>query len=401
MDPSSREDRGSTDRSPDAEFSLVTGDPLNRAQHLLGLIPARGLGVGRRIMIAVALTWLPLVLWAVWNHLFLPGVAEEPMLRHFGIHARFLVALPLLLVGEALAEMTLRRVLPQFVSSGLVDERLAPAFKQILVDAARLRDSRVALVVILAVVVTTSIAGWDGAGHNHELVWASPVAGGGFATLWFSCVSRPIFLLALFAWVWRLAVLTRLFHRIAGLELRLAPTHPDRAGGLGFVERLPMAFAPFLLAVAVVIAARWAHDALYHDVSVDALRLPAALLIGTAVLVGLAPLLVFVGKLAVLKRRSLIAVEALLAEHARLFEGRWLRRDAAGNEELLAAPEIGPVADTIGLYEAVRRIRLVPVSRASIVPLALAAALPVVAVFATQMPVKAALLKVLAPLIGL
>ena len=306
MERSSTDDLDAASAASGAAFSLVTGDRLYRAQRSLGLIPARGLGTGRRIAIAVALTWLPLMLWALWNHLLLPGVAEEPLLRHFGIHARFLVALPLFLASEGLVERALRRVLPQFVSSGVVDESLLPAFRRILAGAARLRDSRLALLVIIALVAANAVAGWEQAEHNHELVWTQPLVGRGFAAAWFSCVSRPIFLLVLLAWLWRLVVVTRLFQQIAGLDLRLAPTHPDRAGG--------------------------------------------------------------------------IAV------------------DDAG---LLGAPEIGPVADTVALYETVRRMRVLPVSRSSIVPLALAAALPLVPVFATQMPLKDAVLKLLGPLAGL
>jgi len=390
-----------TPGAADVEFSLVTGDPLHHAQRVLGLIPARGRGTGRRILIGVALTWVPLILWAVWNRLLLPGVAEEPLLRHFGVHARFLVALPLFLASEGLVDLTLRRVLPQFVTSGLVDESLHPAFRRILVDAARLRDSRAALAVIIAMVVASSLWGWSGADHNHELVWAAPVVGRGFVAVWFNGVSRPIFLLVLLAWLWRLVVVTRLFQRIAGLDLRLAPTHPDRAGGLGFVETLPAAFAPFFFGVAVVIAARWGHDALYHGMAVRALRFPAALLVAASVLIGVAPLVVFTGKLMAFKRQSRVAVGALLAEYGRLFDKRWLRREPVDDAEMLGAPEIGPVADTVALFEAVAQMRVVPVSRATVVPLALAAALPIVAVFATQMPLKDALLKVLAPLIGL
>ena len=390
-----------TPEAADVEFSLVTGDPLHHAQRLIGLIPARGLGTGRRIVIGVVLTWLPLMFWALWNHLLLPGVAEEPLMRHFGIHARFLVALPLFLASEGLVDLNLRRVLPQFVTSGLVDEPLYPAFRRILVDAARLRDSRAALAVIIAVIVASSLSGWSGADHNHELVWAAPVVGRGFVAVWFNFVSRPIFLLVLLAWLWRLVVVTRLFQRIAGLDLRLAPTHPDRAGGLGFVEKLPAAFAPFFFGVAIVIAGRWGHDALYHDMALSALRFPAGLLVAASVLIGIAPLVVFTGKLMAFKRRSRVAVGALLAEYGRLFDKRWLRREPVDDAEMLGAPEIGPVADTVALFEAVGRIRVVPVSRATVVPLALAAALPLVAVFATQMPLKDALLKVLAPLIGL
>jgi hypothetical protein len=385
----------------DVEFSLVTGDPLHRAQRLIGLIPARGLGTGRRILIGVGLTWLPLILWAVWNRLLLPGVAEEPLWQHFGVHARFLVALPLFLASEGLVDLNLRRVLPQFVTSGLVDEPLSPAFRRILVDAARLRDSRTALAAIIAVVVASSLSGWSNADHNHELVWAAPVVGRGFVNVWFNAVSRPIFLLVVLAWLWRLVVVTRLFQRIAGLDLRLAPTHPDRAGGLGFVEKLPVAFAPFFFGVAIVIAGRWGHDALYHGMELSALRFPAVLLVAASVLIGVAPLVVFAGKLLAFKRQSRVAVGALLAEYGRLFDRRWMRRERVDDSEMLGAPEIGPVADTVALFEVVGRMRVVPVSRAAVVPLALAAALPIVAVVATQLPLKDAVLKVLAPLIGL
>lgn len=389
------------DDAPDVDFSLVTGDPLHRAQRILGLIPARGLGVGRRILIAVVLTWLPLMLWALWNHLLLPGVAEEPLLRHFGIHARFLVALPLFLASEAWVELTLRRVLPQFVSSGLIDASLQPAFKRILGEAARLRDSRIALTAIVGLVVVVSITGWGRAEHNHELAWAAPVVGRGLIAAWFTCVSRPIFLLVLLAWLWRLVVLTLLFQRVAGLDLRLAPTHPDRVGGLGFVEKVPVAFAPFFFGIVTVVAGRWGHDALYHDMPVSTVQFSAVLLVAAAVLMGLAPLVVFAGTLAALKRRSLKAVGTLLGDYGRLFERRWMRRETVDDAGMLGAPEIGPVADTVALYEAVRGMRIVPVSRASLVPLALAAAIPLVLVFATQMPFKDAVLKVLAPLIGL
>jgi hypothetical protein len=44
-------------------------------------------------------------------------------------------------------------------------------------------------------------------------------------------------------WLWRLTLLVILLKRIAGLDLALVPTHADRAGGLGFLEKLPTAFS--------------------------------------------------------------------------------------------------------------------------------------------------------------
>jgi hypothetical protein len=196
-------------------------------------------------------------------------------------------------------------------------------------------------------------------------------------------------------------VVTWLFRRIARLDLHLAPTHPDRAGGLGFVEALPAAFAPFFFGIAIAVAARWGHDAMYHNLSIKDLQLPAAILVAGSVLIGALPITAFIGKLAAMKRRSRIAADALLAQYGRYFERRWMLRESVDDAGMLGAPEIGPVADTIGLFDAVNRMRIAPIGRRGIVPLALAAALPLVPVAATQMPLKNAVFKVLAPLIGL
>ena len=121
----------------------------------------------------------------------------------------------------------------------------------------------------------------------------------------------------------------------------------------------------------------------------------------TTVLIGLAPLMVFAGKLSAFKRQSRAAIGVLLSKYGHLFERRWLREQTVNDGGMLGAPEIGPVADTVALFEAVSRMRVMPIGRSAIVPLALATALPMVPVLATQIPLKEALAKVLAPLIGL
>ena len=50
---------------PDVDFSLVDGDLTVRLQRAIGLIPPRGLGVGRRALLSVLITWVPLVI-AAW-----------------------------------------------------------------------------------------------------------------------------------------------------------------------------------------------------------------------------------------------------------------------------------------------------------------------------------------------
>jgi hypothetical protein len=347
----------------------------------------------------VAITWLPLVVYALVQRRLLPGAVSEPLFEHFGIHARFLIALPLLLVAEATLDVALRRILPQFVAHGLVDDALLPSFRAVLADSARLRRSRAVLGGLVAVVLVATTIAWLRSADLHELSWESSRTS--FGVLWFSFVSRPLFLLVLLAWAWRLVLLFRTFARIARLDLRLAPTHPDRAGGLGFVEGLSVGLAPISFALAVPVAGRWAHDAVYHGHDVRTMTAPAIAFVFVQLAIALAPLLAFAPRLQALRRESLLSYGALLAEYGRRVERRWIRREIVDDDGLLSAPEIGPVADTVALYEAVANMRTAPVGRRSLLPIAVAAVVPLVPVFATQIPLKQIAAKLLAPLIGI
>ena len=74
----------------------------------------------------------------------------------------------------------------------------------------------------------------------------------------------------------------------------------------------------------------------------------------------LAPLLVFVPRLVALRRQSLLAYGALVGRLGRLVDHRWIRGEVVDDRGLLDAPELGPVADTLTLYEAVGRLRSAP-----------------------------------------
>lgn len=305
-------------------------------------------------------------------------------------------------MAESTTESALRRVLPQFVMRGFVDESLQPAFRAILARANALRRSRFVFLAMLALVALASFVGWTRGEEMHELVWEQTLDGSPhFGAIWLLFVSRPIFLLVLLAWVWRLGLLAWLFARIAALDLRLAPTHPDRTGGLGFLENLTVGLAPLFFALAVPIAGHWAHDAMYHGLDVGTLKFPAVGLVLVLAAIALAPLLAFFPRLRAVRRSSLAAYGTLLAEHGRLVERRWIRGETVEDHGLLSAPEIGPVADTVALYEIVAKMRSVPVGRKALMPVVAAAVLPLVPVFATQVPLKQIVAMLLKPLIGI
>jgi hypothetical protein len=387
------------ERIDDLGISLVRGDAVFRLGQRIGLIPPNGLGVGRRALLLAAVTWLPIAGWAALAGRALPGIVDEPLLRHFGIHVRCLVAIPLLVLAEAMAHAVTTRLVPHFVTSGLVKDGDHDAFRQVLRGVMRLRDSARPWIWIVGAVLAWTIlrpVSLD----PHEVVWASETGGSmfGFGGWWFLYVARPIYLALLLSWVWRLALLFLLLRRIGALDLSIVPTHPDRAGGLGFLEGIPAAFSLAILAGAAVLASRWAHDVVYHGVHVQSLRVPAIAFLVLNLVAFLSPLIAFAPKLVQVKRRALLEYGSLVGEHGRLVRRRWIQREAVTRDDLLSAPEIGPVADTLALYEAVAKLRPAPIGVRALLAVLLPAAIPFLAVFAIEIPIGELLMKILSTL---
>src|SRR5215510_9466914 len=387
--------------SQDTSFSLVQGGPSYRIQQTLGLIPRRGLGVPRRVLLFVLLTWAPIMVWAIVTRRLFPGVATEPLLQHFGVHVRCLVAIPLFIAAEAVVEAISQRIFPYFVTSGLVTETVESRFVAILRQAARLRDSWLAWGVLaaLAVLLAWRFTGADDALYTDAVSWAVSSETGrlqlGFGGWWFLFVVRPVFTFFLLHWLWRLCIVAVVSWRIAHLDLRLVPTHPDGAGGLGFLERAPFASSPIVLAISAVIASHWAHQILYHQADISALNLPLGIFVAALLVIFLGPFLLFSRPLRQLKRRSLLAYGTLVGEHGWLVQKRWILGEPVEDKGLLEAPELGPVADTITMYEAVKRIKPVPLGKQSLLAIIVPALLPMILVFAIKVPVKETLLKLL------
>src|SRR5271156_3222104 len=98
---------GTDSSSAPAEISLVRGGPFYRAQHAVGLIRPNEWNLGRRITFLIAVGWLPLFL--ITALLNFDGLVS--LIRDYRIHARLLVAVPVLLVGELLIESRFRAVI--------------------------------------------------------------------------------------------------------------------------------------------------------------------------------------------------------------------------------------------------------------------------------------------------
>ena len=159
----------STER--DLALSLVRDDVPFRLLRRVGLVPSSGLGVGRRAVFFALLAWLPIAIWAVAAGRALPGGTTEPLLEHFGVHVRCLLAIPLLIVAQGMAHRTTTLLLPWFLRSGVIAADRAPQLREVVRGAARLRNSVLPWIAIAGIAIAWSAVG--PVAHDADAVsWA-------------------------------------------------------------------------------------------------------------------------------------------------------------------------------------------------------------------------------------
>jgi len=284
-------------------------------------------------------------------------------------------------------------LLPRLVSSGIVPPAQLGRLRSVLSHIAKLRDSVLPWIAIVAVLASFFLLSIPN-DVPHELAWANTQPDGtglGFGAWWYLYVGRTIFLTLLLAWLWRLVLLFILFKRIAGLELSLVPTHPDRCAGLGFMAKIPVMFVPVVLGISSVFASGWAHQIVYHDVAIASLRIEIIVFVVILPLSCVAPFLSFLGLMLSTKKQGLLDYGDLIGRHGRLVRERWIDGKPVVDDPILDAPELGPIADTAAPYELISKIRPLPLTMGSLMPLVGAAVLPMVVLAALDLPLKTVL----------
>src|SRR5271169_6044722 len=87
-------------------LSLVRGGPFYHLQQAAGLIGPDRWNLGRRVVFALAIGWLPLV---ILTALFHPDLLMS-LLRDYRVYARVVIAIPVLLAGQTLLESRFRLI---------------------------------------------------------------------------------------------------------------------------------------------------------------------------------------------------------------------------------------------------------------------------------------------------
>jgi hypothetical protein len=185
-------------------------------------------------------------------------------------------------------------------------------------------------------------------------------------------------------WFWRLWLWAHVLWRLSRLRLHPRPTHPDRAGGLGFLGVSQASFGVLAFAFGVQVSCLIADAVYFGGADLMAFRGHIVAFVLLLVLVLLLPLLVFAPSLARARAEHLIFLSAR-GYHGSDYLDRRLR-DHRDRE--MPTDDISGLADFGPLYENARRMRAVPLEARHLSILVLAAATPFLPLVFLVIPAK-------------
>jgi hypothetical protein len=366
---------------------LTEGGPGDALLRRLRLAPL-GRHAARTAIALAAVTWVPLLVFSAIEGLAVGGAAI-PFLYDLAAHVRFLVAVPVLLLAEIPIGLRLRQVAAHFVEAGLVRGEEEGRFAAIIRDTLRMRDSRVAELIVLGAAYLMTYGMLTSVSFQGGSTWYLPHPDRGLTPVgyWYAFVALPVFQFLLYRWLYRMLVWARFLRRVSRLDLQLTPTHPDGAAGLGFVGKGCIPFGALLFATSAVVASAVASRVLFGGADLQRFQTVYGALLVLALAVFAGPVLVFAPTLIRVKQRGLVQYGTLASRYTQGFERKWVKGVDASGEPLLGTADIQSLADLGNSYELIRKMRILPLEARDFVAMVIPGVIPALPLAATVMPI--------------
>ncbi|MFI5457076.1 MAG: hypothetical protein ACHRXM_16645 [Isosphaerales bacterium] len=340
-----------------------------------------------KVVLLILVTWVPLVLISLWHGHAWGLLREVPLLLDPVTYSRYLFVIPLLELAQVFVEKSLGVQTRHFLDSGLVPAQDRLRFESARAEAISLRGSVVAEVLIAVLALTMSVlsrvvVNFGTSDSSWERLETTITPAGWWNTL----VSLPILFFFVLRWAWVFVLWAWFLSRVSRLDLELTPTHPDRAGGLGFLGWSLASFAIVLMAISAVLSGGFAGEILFRGASLNTLKYHVMVFVVLAVVILHAPLLAFTGRLARCRFQALLEFGTLISRHDRAFDEKWVKSETAKQENLLGSPDVASLAEIAQVFEHVDRMQLIPFDKKALVVLVVAALIPMIPLVGTAIP---------------
>jgi hypothetical protein len=386
------------------DFSLVVGGPLYRL-YLWTHLSETSMGLAhRRIGAFLLIAWAPLWLLTLLDGSTRTSVAVS-LARDVDAHMRFLIALPLLILGEPIVHERVRVTVRQFIACGLIDRRGHRRFVAAVSSGMTMANSAILEVVVLAVAVVVGHWVWTDQVKLHVVTWYKAPGTDGSAHLtlagrWYVLVSLPIFRFLLFRWYVRLVVVWyRFLWAVSRIPLRLNALHPDRNGGLGFLDTTVFAFIPMLVAQTALLSAVFAERIWNEGATLAQFQLEILAIVMFLMVLVLLPQTFFAPQIERAWRKGLYEYGVLSSRYVDGFRQKWLSGPTRSAHGLMGSSDIQSLADLGNAFQNVVSMSLVPISRNTLVRLALAITAPLMPLILTAVPFSAVITRAIGAIV--
>jgi hypothetical protein len=373
------------------DFSLMAMGPTYRLQQRLGLIKPGAPTVRGRVLVCILLTWIPLLILSAVQGLAIGNEVRIPFLADFEAYARFLLAIPLLILAEKIINRHTAEAAKHFIEAGLIPTHNKATYERVLQRTKDLCDSSIAEFLLIGIAALSVFA----ARHEFHFdfsTWRSLVSDSGhtftLAGWWYLIVSMGLYEFLFWRYLWRLFIWYWFLWRVSKLDLKLIPTHSDLSAGLGFIVEAHSEFALIALALSTGIAGALADEIVYAGISIASYKVAVAAYLIIVLLVSLGPLLMFAPLLIEAKRRGLHRYSILVVIHNRLFDEKWIQGDNPKEEVVLGTPDSASLADLSIAFEVLKNMRQIPFGRENLFYFIALTLLPMAPLLLTVVPME-------------
>jgi hypothetical protein len=368
-------------------FSLNDGGPFHAIMRRLGLLRPSGMV---QLHWLVAFAWAPIMLGELVRTLW--GLPSDPTWSDISVHARLLVALPLMLFAERVVEPAANSTIHSLYEGRFCDPA---ALDSIVARGERLRDRRgPEIIIALAALTLGQLSLWRVAGSTGVFHGGTAPGALSLPRLWYLTFALPLVQFVMVRWLWRWAVWSYMLLRIARLPLDLVATHPDRAAGLQALTRPMTGFGFFASGASAILAGAWATQLIAGQTTLKALSPYLLVYLLIVLVVAATPQLAFSGHLFRARRTTVAQYGDFTERYIRSFHARWIVPHETG-DAALGTPDIQSLADINNAFVAITKTRWFTFGPQKIFEIWFPAVIPFLPLFASAVTVEQALGKIL------
>ena len=339
-----------------------------------------------------AIAWLPLVALCIIAGSAYGDAVTIPFIKDFPPNARFLVALPLIILAQGVIAPRIKYAAQQFVETGIISEEVLPAYEQRIEKTLKLRDSMFAEIVILLIAYFGAYSILRTGLPDTATTWYVNVEGGTKtvtpAGYFYLFVSTPLYQFFIFRWLWRYILWVSFLRGVSKMKLHLLPTHPDDCGGLGFLQLTQRVFGVIVFITSLMVASQLAGPVVYENASfLDQKFIVLGYLLFILFLFTF-PLFFFSGKLILTKRDGLMKYGAFATKYSHAFDRKWIGGENPENEPMLGSGDMQSLADLGNSYNVIQQMKPIPISRETLITLLLPGIIPMLPLLLYEVPMK-------------